>query len=250
MAQQQQAYNIFASPVAPIDDARKKFMKKKNGQFCILKEFKKDSHLKKILGFETDDEAYEQWFETNHKYGFNYNSYALLDALRYSGIWESLLLNCYMQPVAYCSTQPAFYPKQEDFPLIDKIGKEELPELTVFGKKYIRAAEETDIGVWVGTSAKVEGQDGPTELLGFARCFTKELPQWKEGWAAGQAVYAPTLIVRTYNAGTNVKDIPESISKAIIGHGVGWTAEAKFRFQPPTLFQMMAHISTKFTIES
>merc|ERR1719499_756100 len=251
MAQQQQAYNVFSMPLAAdISAGKKKAMKKKGGQFLILKEFKKDTYLSKNLGKEQDeDEAYNEWFQTNHKYGYNYNSYNLLESLRYSGIFESLLLNAYFQPVAYCSGEPAFYPAQQDFALIDKIGKEDMPEITVFGKKYIRSMEDKDVGVWVGASAKVDGQEGPTELLGFARSYAKQLDAWKSSWAQGANVYAPTLIVRTFNTGTNIGQIPASLKDAMTGLNVGWTEDTKFRFQPPTLFGMLAYISEKYTVE-
>merc|ERR1719499_2223045 len=251
MAQQQQAYNVFSMPLAAdISAGKKKAMKKKGGQFFILKEFKKDAYLSKNLGKEQDeDEAYNEWHQNNHKYGYNYNSYNLLESLRYAGIWESLLLNAYFQPVAYCSGQPAFYPAQEDFALIDKIGKEDMPEITVFGKKYIRSMEDKDVGVWVGASAKVDGQEGPVELLGFARSYGKQLDSWKSSWAQGANVYAPTLIVRTYNTGTNISQIPDSIKTAMLGFGVGWKEDTKFRFQPPTLFGFLAYIAEKYTVE-
>jgi len=251
MAQQQQAYNVFAMPVsAQLSEKKKKFLGKKGGQFLILKDFKKDDYLSKNIGMENeDDEAYNEWFATNHKYGYNYNSYNLLEALRYAGIFESLLLNAYFQPVAYCSGQPAFYPASEDFALIDKIGKEDIPEITVFGKKYIRSMEDKDVGVWVGASAKVDGQEGPVELLGFARSYGKQLDSWKSSWAQGANVYAPTLIVRTYNTGTNISQIPDSIKTAMLGFGVGWKEDTKFRFQPPTLFGFLAYIAEKYTVE-
>lgn len=250
MAQQQQAYNVFSMPVAAVSDSKKKFMAKKGGQFMILKEFKKDAYLSKNLGKEQDeDEAYNEWHQNNHKYGFNYNSYNLLESLRYAGIWESLLLNAYFQPVAYCSGQPAFYPATEDFPLIDKISQEDVPEISVFGKKYIRSMEDKAVGVWIGASAKVEGSDAPVELLGFARCYTKQLESWKTGWANGAQVYAPTLIVRTFNTGTKIDQIPESLKNAMVGFGVGWNKDTKFRLQPPTLFSMLAYIAENYTIE-
>jgi len=251
MAQQQQAYNVFSMAVANgLSESTRRKLKKKGGQFMILKDFKKDDYLSKNIGMENeDDEAYNEWFATNHKYGYNYNSYNLLESLRYSGIFESLLLNAYFQPVAYCSGEPAFYPASQDFALIDKIGKEDMPEITVFGKKYIRSMEDKDVGVWVGASAKVDGQEGPTELLGFARSYTKQLDSWKSSWAQGANVYAPTLVVRTFNTGTNIGQIPASLKTAMTGFGVGWGEDTKFRFQPPTLFGMLAYISEKYTVE-